>query len=126
MSDDPRCPECLGLRGLPRILHDQDTPRECANPFHGEEPPVVTAPEPQPGPVAVPDPPAPAPEIPKQSVAKPICPYCLTEGKIYGNMTTLGDFEVCVVRCGNNDCRKILFGFQALQLHMAPPPGAVH
>lgn len=128
MSGEERCPECSGYRGLPRILHDTDEPRECSNEFHKSEPvaeqsggsPVLEFPGRQETPAEQP------PHPPVAAVLKPVCPYCLTEAMIHGNQATIGPFEVCVVRCGNVDCRKILGVFQALQLQMMPPPGLTH
>lgn len=119
MSD--RCPECSGHRGLPRIMHDQDEPRECANEFHKTAAPVIEFPvapeESQPNVAAQSE-----PAQPKQVIRKPVCPYCLTEGKIAGGLTDLGPFKVVVVRCGNEECRKIFGIFQPLGMEMMQPP----
>jgi hypothetical protein len=124
MSTDARCPVCNGFRQLPRILHDGDVPRECSDPFHKMEAPIEVAPDPI---VELPQAPAPQPEAAAKAatIPKPVCPYCGVEGRIFGQIVGLGSLQVCVVRCANNECRKILFGFQPLEFQMAPPPGGV-
>jgi hypothetical protein len=115
---EERCPECLGHRGLPRMLHDRDEPRECANEFHKTLAPVIEMPlsvtEPTTEPVPSAQPPG----------TKPICPYCSCEGKVVGSMTTLGSaaasFKVMAVYCAS--CHKYLGFFQPLSLEMMPPP----
>src|SRR5271157_1359303 len=120
MSNDPKCPDCGGYRGLPRMLHDEEEPRECANPFQPEPAPPVVEDEPEParGPQLV-------DSTPGTTIPKPVCPYCGVEGKIHGNMTQMGPINVMVVRCGNNECRKVLGCFQPLmfeQQQMMPMP----
>lgn len=116
MSSEDRCPECHGYRGLPRILHDQEEKRECSNAFHKSAAPVLEFPSPET------EQPAPPPPEPPKEALKPVCPHCNQEGKIAGGMTDFGPFKVVVVRCGNNECRKILGIFQPLGLEMVPPP----
>jgi ssDNA-binding Zn-finger/Zn-ribbon topoisomerase 1 len=126
MADEERCPQCGGYRGLPRMLDmTSDAPHECANEFHKSEAPVEAEV------IEFPSQPNTAPEQAQTSVSanpvqKPLCPYCGAEGKTKGQMTSYmnGKIEVVVVSCA--ECRKILFGFQALQLHMMPPPGLTH
>ena len=118
MAED-RCPKCGGHRSLPRILHDDiDNPKECADQFHKEPAPAIVEEPPKPPEVAV----MPTPQPPKGPVIKPVCPYCKNEGGIVGVMTTLGQVcQVMVVRCANNECRAILFGFQPLAFEMVAP-----
>jgi hypothetical protein len=120
MAEDPRCPDCGGYRGLPRMLHHEDTPVECSNPFHSETPAPVVEEEKSnvvemPAPAA-----AAAPAVPAEPKQLPICPYCNEIGKIGGHLTNLGPVEVMVVTCRN--CHKILGAFQPLMLQMQPPP----
>ncbi len=132
MSSVEKCPECGGYRGLPRILHhDQDNPKECDHVFHSTEAPIEVAPEPAevlqfPTAQQIADAPPPEPK----PVIRPVCPYCGSEeGRLVLGMTNIGPFQVAVVRCGKEDCRKILFGFQALQMQTVPPgmpPGLTH
>jgi hypothetical protein len=120
MSTEEKCPECFGHRGLPRMLHDQELPRECSNEFHKTVlASVLEMPSPEPAQERAPQPQS------QQAILKPVCPHCGVEGKIAGGMTDLGPFKVIVVRCGNTECRKILGMFQPLGLEMVPPP-AVH
>jgi hypothetical protein len=95
-----KCPNCGGYRGLPRMLHDQDEPRECSNPFHKEaEVPLVIEEDNVTMTATV--------EIVPPKLGNPICPYCMTEG-LRGRQTQLGPFFIMVVRCANEECRKIL------------------
>ncbi len=119
---EEKCPECFGFRGLPKILHDQDEPRECANDFHKSMAPIVEFPAPE---IQQPED-VPAPSAMQQTVRKPICPYCGSDGKIFGSLTDLGPFKIMVVSCGNNDCRKFLGVFQPLGLEMVQTPGVTH
>lgn len=127
MSSEERCTECGGYRGLPRILHnDEENPKECTNHFHKTLAPVIDFPE-RTEPAIQPA--ANAPAQPKQSAPsplKPVCPHCNTEGKIAGGMTDFGPFKVVVVRCGNEQCRKILGVFQPLGLEMVQPPSTAN
>ena len=120
MSQDERCPECSGHRGLRRMVDMMsDTPHECTNAFHDEVPVAEVVEFPGPAQPAEPEQAA-----PKSTIPKPVCPYCLAEGKIFGQSTTLGPIQIMVVRCGNNECRKILGIFQPLmfeQQQMMPP-----
>lgn len=123
MTDEERCPECGGYRTLPRILHDQDEPRECSHGFHkSETPAVLEFPSSEPKPQSK----QPEPE-PLRPNTTPVCPYCGCEGRIRGSMTSLGGGKINVfaVYCGNNDCRKYLGFFQPLQLELMPPPTVV-
>jgi hypothetical protein len=122
MTTEERCPECNGYRGLPRILHDQDEPRECAHAFHKSVAPIAEFP----GAAKSQAPPAPTESAPTPTVMlKPVCPHCGHEGSIAGAMTQLGPFQVMVIRCGNGQCRKILGAFQALGLEMMPPQSGI-
>jgi hypothetical protein len=94
-----KCPDCGGFRGLPRVLHDREEPYECQNQFHKEPEPII----PDDDSVTI----APVEAIPKKST-HPICPYCGTEG-LKGTQTVMGNrFVIMVVRCINDDCRKII------------------
>jgi hypothetical protein len=126
-ENEARCPECGGYRGLPRMLHHDDTPMECADPFHSEKE-VIEFPSPAAAEAvdtsAPPPPPAPAPTAEQESLWKrPICPYCGQEGKIIGSLTDLGPMKVMVIRCASDDCRKMLGFFQPLGLEMLAPTG---
>lgn len=114
-----RCPECGGLRGMPRMLDmTSDNPHECAHEFHKSEAPLEVEETPNVAQGDIQN--APGPNIPGQ--AMPLCPYCGAEGRINGRMTNMGPFKIMTVFC--RDCHKILFGFQALELQMMPiPPG---
>lgn len=121
MSDEAKCPECNGFRALPRMLHDQEEPRECSHAFHKEMPAVIEFPTP-----AAPEGQAtetPAPVEPAPTIQKPVCPHCGVEGKIRGSLTTLGPIQVMIVSCGNPDCRKIFSAFQPLSMQTVAPPG---
>jgi hypothetical protein len=129
MAENDRCPACGGFRGLPRMLHDDDSPKECADAFHSAKD-VIEFPSPAEAEAvdtsAPPDPaPAPtqSPETQESLRKRPICPYCGQEGKIIGSLTDLGPMKIMVVRCASDDCRKILSMFQPLGLEMLAPPG---
>lgn len=120
---DARCPECMGHRGLPRLIHDGDEPKECANPFHTE----VVAPEPEPEPEKKTLP-------PEQPVAPPtlsptgsmtVCPYCGADPMlIKASKGMIGPALILMVRCGNDNCRKMV-GIVPLGLAGPPMPVAM-
>jgi len=104
------------------MLHEDETPKECSDPFHSDVPQfipeteILPAPEPQPAPAAA--------QAPKKG--NPVCPYCSTESGIMGMQIQMGPFSIMVIRCPNEDCRKILGAFP---LGMAGPvqiPGRIN
>ena len=129
MSSDDRCPECGGYRGLPRILHDQDTPRECSHEFHKQADVVEFR-------VPNSDPPKPAGDPGAQqaseaqaasdqvSVPMPKCPHCDAEdGMFFAKQAHLahGKIALAVICCRH--CNKPWGVTQILELQMVPMPG---
>src|SRR5271167_3537457 len=114
-SSEDRCPECGGYRGLPRMLHDQDEPRECSDPFHKSEPPAVIEFPGKEEPMAATEQPQPQPG-PRQD--PPISPYCAGQ-MIAGKTIQMGPFELLLIFCGT--CKKILSAIQPLQLQQVTP-----
>jgi hypothetical protein len=100
-----------------------DNPHECEDPFHKETPPLAEVIDfPQPNTAPQQTAPAPAPQA-QPVVGNPVCPHCGEEQGIHGKMTRLGPFQVMVVCCRNQNCRKILGAFQALEMQMIPMGG---
>jgi hypothetical protein len=131
MTDEERCPQCMGRRGMPRIRFDVEPQVECDDPFHKTEPPAsASAPIEFPGPADAVTTKSAEPGPTKEDVAPdlapghlPVCPHCNREGKITGATTGLGPYKVMVIRCGYSDCRKILGAFQPLDIQMVPMGG---
>lgn len=124
MADD-RCPECGGYRGLPRMLHDQDTPRECSNEFHKESN-VVEFKVPQEAPPAAEQeqPPLPPPEQLGVQVPMPKCPHCdADDGGFYakGGQLAHGRIQLVIICCKR--CHKPWGVTQVLELQMVPMSG---
>lgn len=125
-SDEIKCPQCSGSRGLRRMLFDDpDNPVECANKFHDE---------PAPGPVLVRDEAAieetpseqlPPPERPPQPKWEPLlCAHCGAENSVQARMIMMGqDLRVLIVHCGG--CRKIISAFQPLDLQVLQMPSGM-
>lgn len=126
MADD-RCPECGGYRGLPRMLHDQEVPRECSHEFHKQADVVeFKLPTKEPEPKAI-QPEAPL-EAPSDQVQKrfpnPECPFCdATDGRFFMKMTDLANGQLTIAVACCQHCRKVWGITQVLQLQMMPPPG---
>ena len=106
MSDEQKCPECSGFRNLPRILHDQETPHECSHEFH-RLPEVIKFPKiPDTAPEA-----AQAQELtpPPVQVPNPVCPYCGADPhNLKARTLKMGPYELLIVRCANDECRKTI------------------
>ena len=129
MSDE-KCPECGGFRGLPRILHDDpENPKECDNQFHK----TVELPEFVPFPIqdvsqgvnvsAKEETP-----MPRSNVPNPICPYCGADPcNLKARTLKMGPFELMLVRCANDECRKTIgifpVGFESGPVAPSGPPG---
>lgn len=117
MSEEAKCPECGGFRGLPRMLYDNETPRECSDPFHKETPNVIEFPQIAEETAGTSDSEAP------QVILDPICPYCGADPvHLRGRQTHLGPVIFMVVRCANDNCRKTL---GLIPLGMMQAPGMV-
>lgn len=122
---EQKCPECNGFRGLPRMLHHDEIPKECDNAFHKTEAPIEPEPEPENEKVLPEVLQMPTPGPPAQKVPNPVCPFCETEVTIQGKKTIFGPYQVMVIQCGA--CRKVLGGFQILDLQPMPmPSGLTH
>ena len=123
MSDEQKCPECNGFRGLPRMLHDEDSPRECSNAFHKTSD-VIPFPEQmqEKQPATAPTEAASAPKVPD-----PVCPYCGADPcNLKARTLKMGPFDLMLVRCANDECRKTLAVFPVginSPAQMGPPGG---
>lgn len=113
---DEKCPECGGFRGLPRILHDDpENPKECNNEFHrtAELPEVI--------PFPIQDVAQGVNVVAKEEtnmpgsakfVPNPICPYCGADPcNLKARTLKMGPFELLLVRCANDECRKTISVF---------------
>jgi hypothetical protein len=95
------------------MLHlDQDNPKECENEFH-RTPEVVQFPG---GVKTEADTPT-IPEqqetnVPKGLALNPVCPYCGADPcNLKARTLKMGPFDLLLVRCANDDCRKTLSVF---------------
>jgi hypothetical protein len=115
MADEPRCPECMGHRGLPRMIHDGDDPRECTNLFHSE----IVAPEPELEQEQI-ETAAPVPLKPTTGNSAAVCPYCgANPCNLKGKQGMIGPAMIIIVRCANDACQKFL-GIVPLGLASGP------
>jgi hypothetical protein len=98
------------------MLHDdEENPKECSNAFHKESPIPFPMQEPQP----------PAAPI---RFGDPVCPYCGADpANIRGRNIQVGPYSVLVLRCANENCRKIfsafMVGFEESQVKIPTPGG---
>lgn len=124
MSDTDKCPACQGYPTMPRMVHDTDPPHECTHEFHKERPPVAVEAETITTTGAAVNVSVESQDTP--AARRPRCPYCNFDGGVKGAQISMqhGRLTIIVVRCGNDECRKILGVFQPLELTMVQPgPG---
>ena len=125
MSTDQKCPECNGFRGLPRMLHHDDIPKECDNPFHKEVPVPEAIPEPE----KVVEMPAPPMATQEQGDTgkvpwHPICPHCGQAPGIRAKKINFGGTVLMVICC--DQCLKMLGVTQVLELTPMPSNMMTH